>query len=200
MDDLADRIVGLYQRHAQAWARARGAALIEAGWLARFCAGLPPGGAVLDLGCGPGHTIARHLAGRGFRVTGVDSAPAMIELFARNLPDQEALVGDMRTLDLGRAFAGVLAWDSFFHLAHDAQRAMFPVFRRHAAPAGRLLFTSGPAHGEAVGEFEGEPLYHASLAPEESRARLAANGFEVVAHVAEDATCGGRTVWLAQRG
>lgn len=77
---------------------------------------------------------------------------------------------------------------------------MFPLFREHAADGAALLFTSGPGHGEAIGSFEGEPLYHASLDPSEYRALLAANGFAVIAHVAEDPDCGGHTIWLAQQG
>jgi hypothetical protein len=44
---------------------------------------------------------------------------------------------------------------------------MFPIFRAHAAPRAALMFTSGPAQGEAIGQLEGEPLYHASLDPTE---------------------------------
>src|SRR5690606_221806 len=113
--------------------------------------------------------------------------------FKARLPAQEALVADMRRLDLGRQFDGLLAWDSFFHLDHDAQRAMFPVFRAHARPGAALMFTSGPEHGEAIGQLEGEPLYHASLAAAEYRQLLADNGFEVAAHKAKDPECGGRT-------
>ena len=69
---------------------------------------------------------------------------------------------------------------------------------RHASPRAALMFTSGTSHGEATGSYRGEPLYHASLAPEEYRALLKTNGFRVVAHIAEDPDCGGRTVWLAQ--
>ena len=60
------------------------------------------------------------------------------------------------------------------------------------------MFTSGPAHGEAIGSFAGEPLYHASLDPSEYRSLLDRNGFDVVSQVAEDPACGGHTVWLAQ--
>ena len=60
---------------------------------------------------------------------------------------------------------------------------MFPVFRAHAAPRAVLMFTSGPAHGEAMGTFEGEPLYHASLDSAEYRALLDENGFAVVARL-----------------
>ena len=48
-------------------------------------------------------------------------------------------------------------------------------------------------------KFEGEPLYHASLAPEEYRSLLAEYGFAVLEHAAEDESCGGHTIWLAQR-
>ena len=44
-------------------------------------------------------------------------------------PTQEWIVADMRKLALQRKFSGILAWDSFFHLCHDDQRNMFPVFR-----------------------------------------------------------------------
>ena len=61
------------------------------------------------------------------------------------------------------------------------------------------MFTSGPRHGEAIGQLRGEPLYHASLAPEEYRTLLAAHGFAVVAERMEDPGCGGHSVWLARR-
>ena len=76
---------------------------------------------------------------------------------------------------------------------------MFGEFARLAAPGAVLMFTSGTGLGEAMGEFEGRPLYHGSLDAGEYRALLAANGFEVVRHVEEDAGCGGATVWLAKR-
>ena len=123
----------------------------------------------------------------------------MIGLFRERLPDQEALVADMRTLSIGRVFPGILAWDSVFHLSHDDQRLMFPIFRAHAAPRAALMFTSGPAHGEAIGQLEGEPLYHASLDPAEYWQLLDRCGFDVVAAVQADQSCGGRAVWLAQR-
>ena len=76
---------------------------------------------------------------------------------------------------------------------------MFPIFRVHAAPGAPLLFTSGPRHGEATGTLRGEPLYHASLAPDEYRSLLAANDFTVVIERMEDPECGGHSVWLARR-
>lgn len=197
----AERIIGLYQRHAQTWAEKRAGRSdrpMEAGWLGRFVGQLTPQPSVLDIGCGAGEPMSRYLIDRGCNITGVDSAPEMIAMCRERYPRQTWHVADMRTLSLDRTFDGILAWDSFFHLCHDDQRRMFPVFRAHAASSAALMFTSGPAHGEAIGDFEGEPLYHASLDGAEYRALLDENGFAVVAHTIEDATCGGHTVWLAR--
>jgi hypothetical protein len=140
------------------------------------------------------------MAERGLHVTGVDSSPTLISLGRQRLPDHEWLVGDMRSLRLPRQFDGVLAWDSFFHLTPDDQRRMFNIFARHAAPSAALMFNSGPDYGEGVGEYRGDPLYHASLSPNEYTVLLIEIGFEAIAHAVEDwKTGGGRTVWLTRR-
>lgn len=194
---FSEGIIELYERHAADYDRDRGRSLQEKAWLDSFLAAAPPGGSILDLGCGMGEPIARYLIGRGFRVVGVDSSPAMIEMCRTRFPDQEWLVADMRRLALGRRFEGILAWDSFFHLAGDDQRAMFRQFAAHALPEAALMFTSGPAEGTAIGSCYGEPLYHASLDPAEYRRLLKANGFSLQAHVVEDPRCGDHTIWLA---
>ena len=199
MHPSADAIIDLYERHAAAFDADRSRALFERGWLERFRAAVAPAAAVLDLGCGMGEPIARYLIENGHPVTGVDSAQSMISMGEARFPNETWIVADMRRLDLGARFGGILAWDSFFHLTAQDQRAMFAVFASHAAPGAALMFTSGPARGEAIGNYQGEPLYHASLDAEEYGALLAAHGFEVLGHVAEDATCGGRTVWLARQ-
>jgi SAM-dependent methyltransferase len=192
-------IIDLYQRKASDWIESRARTrLIEKPWLDRFRALLPPAAPILDLGCGSAEPMAAYLIGLGHSVVGVDSSPAMIEVCRERFPRQEWIVADMRQLAWRRQFSGILAWDSFFHLGYDDQRRMFPVFREHAAPNAALMFTSGPAHGEAIGSFGGEPLYHASLDPTEYRSLLDQNGFHVVSHVAEDPDCGGHTIWLAQ--
>jgi SAM-dependent methyltransferase len=198
MASESEKIVELYQRHAQAWACQRGNNLFETAWLDRFLALIPCDVAILDIGCGSAEPIARYFIEKGYDVTGVDSSPAMIDICKGHFPGQEWIVADMRTMSLGRSFSGILAWDSFFHLCPEDQRRMFPTFRKHAAPKAALMFTSGPSHGEAIGSFRGEPLYHASLDETEYRSLLDSSGFDVVAHVAEDPACGRHTIWLAQ--
>ena len=199
--DPAASVIGLYQRHGAAWAADRAAApVVERAWLDRFMALLPPGGSVLDIGCGAGAPIAVVLTAAGFAVTGIDTSPPLLALARTTLPQARWIEGDMRAMKLDTRFDGLIAWDSVFHLDHDDQRAMFPRFADHAAPGAALIFTAGPAHGVALGEYRGEVLFHASLDPAEYCALLAANGFAVVGHAAEDPSCGGRTIWLARRG
>jgi trans-aconitate methyltransferase len=200
MDELADRIIGHYERHALEWdADRRNSAWNDRKWHARFVAELPAGASVLDLGCGSGVPVGRFLAERGFSVTGVDASPTMISLCRNRLPHNEWVMADMRMLALGRHFGGILAWDSFFHLSCNDQREMFQVFAAHAAPGAGLMFNTGPSCGVAIGQYQGDPLYHASLDPAEYRELMEKAGFEIIAHVQNDSQAGGRTVWLGRK-
>jgi SAM-dependent methyltransferase len=191
------KVVDLYERHARAYDADRSRSLQERAWLDRFLGHVPAGGTVLDVGCGSGEPIARYLIDRGIGVVGVDASPSMIDLCRARFPDSEWLVIDMRELELERRFEGTLAWDSFFHLGIEDQREMLSRFARHARPGAPLMFTSGPAEGEAIGSCFGESLYHASLSIDEYQRLLRANGFVLKEQVTRDPECGDHTVWLA---
>jgi SAM-dependent methyltransferase len=195
----SDKVIELYERNADTYvADRRCVGWDERAWLDRFIALLPQYATILDIGCGSGEPIAEYLIDRNFSIEGVDASPTLIALCRARFPKQRWHVADMRNLLLGRTFQGLLAWDSSFHLSHDYQRGMFPIFKRHAASGAALMFTSGTSHGVAIGSYYGEPLYHASLAPEEYHTLLEANGFRVEAYVSEDPNCGRHTIWLAQ--
>ncbi len=174
--EWAKRIVGHYELHAREWdIDRREAEWNDKPWHDRFIAALPGSASVLDLGCGGGSPVALNMAARGLRVTGVDASPTLVSLCRDRRPDQEWVVADMRSLLLGRRFDGVLAWDSFFHLNPEDQRRMFDVFAAHAAGLATLMFNTGPAHGEGLGCYRGDPLYHASLDVNEYEALLQGN-------------------------
>jgi SAM-dependent methyltransferase len=200
MSEFSDRIVSHYERHATEWdADRRKYRWNDRRWHDRFVDALPEHASVLDLGCGGGSPVAVNLVSHGMRVTGVDSSPTLISLCRSRLPEQDWVVADMRDLSLGRSFDGVLAWDSFFHLKPDDQRRMFAVFAAHTAKSAMLMFNSGPGHGESLGCYRGDPLYHASLDTAEYERLLATFGFELIDHIVEDRQAGGRTVWLARK-
>lgn len=201
MSTPSDTIIGLYDRKAAAWDEDRqhhrpdG----ERQWIGRFVQETKPGADVLDLGCGSGKPITPDLLNAGRAVTGVDSSPSLIALCRQRFPEQDWIVADMRRLDLGRRFGGVLAWHSLFHLTPDDQERMFPIFARHLAPGAPLMFTSGQRRDVTVGSWRGEALYHASLDAGEYQRLLEANSFLPIDHVVDDASCGGATIWLAKR-
>jgi hypothetical protein len=105
----------------------------------------------------------------------------------------------MRSLALGRRFDGILAWDSFFHLSYDDQRAMFDVFAAHAAKGAILMFNAGRSRGVSIGLYRRDMVYHASLDPAEYEALLTGAGFELLEHTVGEFAKGGRSYWLARR-
>jgi SAM-dependent methyltransferase len=110
---------------------------------------VPPGGAVLDLGCGTGRiTVA--LARAGFAVVAVDAEPAMLAGLRARLARAPASVaarvevreGDLRTLALRRRFAlAVAGFNVVEHLYTRVELdACLRRVRRHLAPDGRFAF------------------------------------------------------------
>lgn len=199
MAEAADRVVDLYKRRAAEFDADRTKTLFERPWLDAFLAHVPQAGTVLDLGCGSSEPIARYLIAQGRRVTGVDASPDLIALCRTRFPKHQWIVSDMRGLDLGQAFDGVIVWHSAIHLTPKAHAEMFAIYRRHVRPGGVLLFTSAPEACEIIGAWRGEPLYHGSLSPDAYRAGLDAAGFDVIAHTISDPECDDATVWLGRR-
>jgi len=93
---------------------------------------LPPGGSVLDLGCGTGR-LAEPLARLGHPVTAVDNEPEMLAA----LRHATGVCADITTLDLGPRFDGVLLMSHFVDSA-DQQlvTAALRAVRRHLRDGG----------------------------------------------------------------
>ncbi len=204
MTDPAARIIGLYDDQAEGWIADRGPALggsaksiyeIEA--FNRFAAALPPGGTVLDVGCGSGWPWGAALIGRGLRVTGLDASPRLIAHAAQTLPDGEWVVGDMRAFDLDRTFDGVLVWYSLFHLAPGDPRRALRCLLPHTRPGGVLMMTIATGAGVSIGDWRGERLYHASLGEEAYAAILDNAGFIRANREGRPET--GSTAWMLRR-
>lgn len=69
---------------------------MERKWLDRFTSLLPPNPSVLDLGCGSGVPIGRHLVDRGVSLTGVDASPELISIARKHVREADWIVADMR--------------------------------------------------------------------------------------------------------
>ncbi|SMC94116.1 class I SAM-dependent methyltransferase [Primorskyibacter flagellatus] len=196
---LARTTHDVFEQNAAAYDAERSRALFEARWLARFTACLPVGGRVMDLGCGAGEPIARWFIAEGFRVTGVDFAESMLEIARTRWPQGDWRTGDMRTLDLGETFDGIVAWNSFFHLTVEEQRDVIHRMARHLRVGGSLLFTVGPDQGETSGSVAGKSIYHASLSPAEYATLLQQQGLRLTGFLAEDPECNSHSVMMARK-
>ncbi len=94
---------------------------------------------VLELGSGGGNN-ASHLKGR-FDMTLTDLSPEMLALSRSINPECEHVVGDMRTLRLGREFDAVFVHDSVDYMTTrpDLRAAMATAFT-HLRPGGVAVF------------------------------------------------------------
>ena len=78
---------------------------------------IEPGHEVLEVGCGSG-VFLRALADLGARPTGLDAAPALIEIARRRVPEADLHVGDMQFLPFeDDSFDAVAGFSSFFFAA-----------------------------------------------------------------------------------
>ena len=94
---------------------------------------------LLELGSGGGNN-ASHLK-RHFTMTLTDLSPGMIALSRTLNPDCEHLVGDMRTLRLGRLFDAVFVHDAVVYMVteEDLKNVMETAYA-HCRPGGVALF------------------------------------------------------------
>ena len=118
------------------------------------------GGAVADIGCGPGY-VTRQLRDLGVDAFGIDLSPAMVALARRDHPDIRFEVGTMTELDLGDgSLTGVLAFWSVIHVPDNSVPGVFAEFRRVMRPAGPLLvgFHVGDETQHSSTGYSGRPI------------------------------------------
>ena len=111
---MDDDTLQFYRRNAGAyagWAKAPSTRLVG------FLAQLPPGGSILELGCGAGNHSAEMLS-RGFEVRATDGSPEMAEIASRRLNHPvEAML--FHELNEHGAYDGVWASACLLHVPRD---------------------------------------------------------------------------------
>lgn len=108
-----DATIGYYDREGKTYAASTEGADMAA-IRERFLALLPPGGRILDLGCGSGRD-SKAFRNLGYEVVAMDGSKAMCSL-ASDLLEQDVLLGDFRTFQPPGSFQGIWACASLLHL------------------------------------------------------------------------------------
>jgi SAM-dependent methyltransferase len=156
----------------------------------RFIGLVAPEALVLDLGCGPG-LDGPALGGAGLRCAGLDISSRLLQV-ARSQPALAGrlVLGDLRCLPYAEtSFDAVWAGGSLHHvLRADIRGALAEVSR--VTRAGGIFMASverGDGEGYAVAmDNVADARWYAYYEPDEWRALLRRNGFEMV-----DALMGG---------
>jgi SAM-dependent methyltransferase len=141
VDEATLQFYGRNAASYAAWAKAPSARLID------FLGLLPPGGSILELGCGSGHHSAEMLA-RGFTVRVTDGSSEMAEIASRRLKHPvEAMLFD--ELDEHEAFDGVWASACLLHAPRNELAGILTRIHR-ALKADGVFYAS-----YKIGEGEG---------------------------------------------
>jgi SAM-dependent methyltransferase len=108
---------------------------------------------LLELGSGGGNT-ASHLKA-SLRLTLTDVAEPMLELSRQLNPACEHLIGDMRTLRLGRTFDAVMIHDAVMYMtSHEDLRAALQTAALHLRPGGAAIILPDVVRETFVPETE----------------------------------------------
>src|SRR5687767_2516344 len=171
----------------------------------RILEDLPTGAKVLDLGCGTGEPVAKHIVERGFTVTGVDESEHMLKFARQTVPEAELIHADMVTVELTDTFDAAVAWDSMFHVERKHHAAIYRKLANALRPGARLLVSVGgsaPAKDDSVegftSEMYGQTFYYSGFAPEVTRQLIEASGFEIKLWQVDDPTSRGHIAAIAQ--
>jgi SAM-dependent methyltransferase len=131
-----EETLNFYRRNAEAYA---GWAKAPSTRLNGFLTLLPPGGSILELGCGAGnHSVA--MLAVGFKVRATDGSPEMAAIASRRLGQS---VDAMRfdELDAHEAYDGVWASACLLHVPRDELSGILKRIRR-ALKAGGTFYAS----------------------------------------------------------
>jgi SAM-dependent methyltransferase len=164
-----DDTLQFYRRNAEAYA---GWAKAPSARLKGFLALLPPGGSILELGCGAGNHSAEMLAA-GFKLRATDGSPEMAEIASRKLghPVETMLFDE---LNEDGAYDGVWASACLLHVPRDELAGILRRISRALKPEG--VFYASFKVGEGDDGRDNLGRYYNYPSPEWLQATYAAAG------------------------
>jgi SAM-dependent methyltransferase len=104
---------------------------------------LPPGGSVIDVGCGTGVPVSELLLKAGFVVSAIDPSPTLVAAVRDRFPDVEvACEPAEHSSFFGKQFHAAVAIGVLFLLPEDVQKLVIRKIGAALYPGGRFLFTA----------------------------------------------------------
>jgi len=143
---------------------------------------MPPGGRLLDLGCGVGQVL-KLFHKNGFRVTGIDQSGKMTAFSRRSVP--RARVYHRNMLNPGfkaGSFDGIVSMYAIIHVPQGKQPAVFSHMNRLLSPGGHFLINIGSGAYEYVGPHCGEWMYWSGADLKETFRRIRRAGLTILWH------------------
>jgi cyclopropane fatty-acyl-phospholipid synthase-like methyltransferase len=168
---------------------------------------LPPRATVLDLGCGTGNPIARHIIDRGFHVVGVDQSQKMLAIAQRVIPEAELIHADMIDVQLTQQFAAAILWDSAFHVQREQHERIYRKVAGALEAGGRMLLSVGGEGAESLdstfagltSEMFGATFFYDAFEPQLARQLIETAGFEIELWEVDDPSSHGHIAVIARK-
>ncbi len=182
LDDRIRLVQVAYDRIAETYASwGAGSGGAKAAFTARVRTLVPPGGRILDLGCGTGAQVTGHLADHR-QVVGVDISPRSVAIARQQVPAASFIVADMATVAFReQAFDAVIAFFSLIHVPREEHADLLRAATSWLRPGGHLVATMGAGDGgEGTGDFLGTPMYWSNWDADTNLRLIAAAGLEVI--------------------
>lgn len=136
---------------------------------------------VLDLGCGAGIPVARHLAAVGHYVLGVDGSARQISLARRNVPLADFIHADMTTVNLPPAsFDAVAAFYSITHVPRSDHACLLKRIAAWLRPGGVFVGSLGAGSlADWVGRWMGTEMFFSHFDADTNAVLLLEAGFAI---------------------
>ncbi|WP_267296563.1 class I SAM-dependent methyltransferase [Parachryseolinea silvisoli] len=109
----------------------------------QWAGALPPGAAVLDLGCGTGLPVTHVLVEESLTAYGIDASPTLVAAFRQNFPGTPvACEAAEESAFFNRQFDAVIAVGLLFLLPAHVQEMLIRKVSHGLNRGGKFLFTS----------------------------------------------------------
>lgn len=116
------------------------------------------GSEVLDIGCAIG-SFTKYIADKGYKITGIDISPKMIENAKRRVSNAYFEVMDMLELDLNKKYDGIMAINSTIHIEKKNMLDLFKSINGLLNEAGIFFIILQ----EGIGECEVEEPFDPNI-------------------------------------